>query len=67
MGSAFFLLTDLSTKYQAPKKKYSNILSNKMTVQSIIQAVVVAIVTLVAFALGKNSGVGSTMAFATLT
>lgn len=59
--------TDLSTKYQAPKKKYSNILSNKMTVQSIIQAVVLAIVTLVAFALGKNSGVGSTMAFATLT
>lgn len=59
--------TDLSTKYQAPKKRNSSILNNKMTVQSIILAIVLAIVTLIAFALGKGSGTGSTMAFATLT
>lgn len=59
--------TDTSTKHQAPQKRYGTLLNNRMTIQSILQSFVLAVVTLVAFGIGKSTGVGVTMAFATLT
>ena len=53
--------TDLSTKQQAPKKRYASILDSSISILAIAQTVILTVLTVIAFGIG-----GQGLAFATL-
>ena len=54
--------TDLSTKQQAPKKRYAMVLDNTLSPLAISQSVILTIISVIAFGIG-----GSSLTFATLS